>query len=89
MWKETIVTVYRNLCGGPQKQQNALSQDSGSVRRGLKADLRRDLKAGLLEEENRIHKRSTENVGKSESYTKQNNWINKQISLTLITSLTK
>jgi len=57
------------------------------VGRGLKADLTRDLKAGLLEKENSIHKRSTENVGKSDSYTKQN-WLNKQIILTLITSLT-
>ena len=52
-----------------EKQQNALSQDSRSVGRGLKADLRRDLKASLLEKENMIHKRSTENVDKSDSYT--------------------
>jgi hypothetical protein len=73
-----------------EKQRNVLSQESGSEGRGLKADLRRDLKAGLLEYEKRIHKRSNKNVGKSDNYTKQNNWLNKQIGLTITTKkLTK
>jgi len=70
-----------------EKQENAFSQDSGSVGRGLKTDLRQDLKARLLEKENRIHKGSAENIGNSDRYTKQNNWLNKQVILTLITNL--
>jgi hypothetical protein len=59
------------------------------VGRGLKTGHTLDLKADLLEYENRIHKRSTENVGKSDSYTKQNKWLNKQISPTKATKKLK